>query len=197
MSDGIGNTNMTKNIGEKKVVKFGQRFMQSCVLLGFTLLSGCGGIAFLEQDGSGQPQTMLSMMNGDRPATKDMAAVEAALDFTQAAQVEVPTITATGYAAVSAQPARSQTEKRLMAIRAARLSAYRDLTEQIHGMKISAQTTVIDAVVQNDSLRGQVKGVVRGARTVRIYPMGSDTYEVVLEIDRDSIRRILSAARGA
>ncbi|NBT40921.1 MAG: hypothetical protein EBT20_10735 [Alphaproteobacteria bacterium] len=140
---------------------------------------------------------MLSMMNGDRPATKDMAAVEAALDFTQAAQVEVPTITATGYAAVSAQPARSQTEKRLMAIRAARLSAYRDLTEQIHGMKISAQTTVIDAVVQNDSLRGQVKGVVRGARTVRINPMGSDTYEVVLEIDRDSIRRILSAARGA
>lgn len=197
MSDGIGNTNMTKNIGEKKVVKFGQRFMQSGVLLGFTLLSGCGGIAFLEQDGSGQPQTMLSMMNGDRPATKDMAAVEAALDFTQAAQVEVPTITATGYAAVSAQPARSQTEKRLMAIRAARLSAYRDLTEQIHGMKISAQTTVIDAVVQNDSLRGQVKGVVRGARTVRINPMGSDTYEVVLEIDRDSIRRILSAARGA
>lgn len=84
-----------------------------------------------------------------------------------------------------------------MAIRAARLSAYRDLTEQIHGMKISAQTTVIDAVVQNDSLRGQVKGVVRGARTVRINPMGSDTYEVVLEIDRDSIRRILSAARGA
>ena len=197
MSDGIGNTNMTKNIGKNKVVKFGQRFMQSGVLLGFTLLSGCGGIAFLEQGGSGQPQTMLSMMNGDRPATKDMAAVEAALDFTQAAQVEVPTITATGYAAVSAQPARSQTEKRLMAIRAARLSAYRDLTEQIHGMKISAQTTVIDAVVQNDSLRGQVKGVVRGARTVRINPMGSDTYEVVLEIDRDSIRRILSAARGA
>ena len=40
-------------------------------------------------------------------------------------------------------------------------------------------------MVQNDTFRGIVSGVIRGARTVRINPTGSDTYETVLEIDQD------------
>ena len=39
--------------------------------------------------------------------------------------------------------------------------------------------------IQNDTFRGVVSGTIRGARTVRINPTGSDTYEIVLEIDRD------------
>ena len=34
-----------------------------------------------------------------------------------------------------------------------------------------------------------------GARTVRINPTGADTYEVVLEIDRETIGYLLQTAR--
>ncbi|WP_424178238.1 LPP20 family lipoprotein [Yoonia sp. TsM2_T14_4] len=82
-----------------------------------------------------------------------------------------------------------------MAIRVARLDAMRDLTEQVHGLRLSAQTTVVDAVLQNDTTRASVDGTIRGARTVRINPVGRDTYEVVLELDRDMIARIMMAVR--
>jgi hypothetical protein len=82
-----------------------------------------------------------------------------------------------------------------MAIRSARMAAMRDLAEQIHGLKVDSSTTVIDLVVQNDTFRGVVNGTIRGARTVRINPTGSDTYEVVLEIDRETISYLLTTAR--
>ena len=46
-------------------------------------------------------------------------------------------------------------------------------------------------MVQNDTFRGVVSGTIRGARTVRINPTGSDTYEIVLEIDRDMISYLI------
>ena len=82
-----------------------------------------------------------------------------------------------------------------MAIRAARMSAMRDLAVQIHGLKVDGNTTVVDLMVQNDTFRGVVSGIIRGARTVRINPAGDDTYELVLEIDRAMIAGLLSSAR--
>ena len=111
------------------------------------------------------------------------------------ASINFPTLTATGYAVVSTQPGQNVEQKRLMAIRAARMAAMRELAEQIHGLKVDSNTTVIDLMVQNDTFRGVVSGTIRGARTVRINPTGSDTYEVVLEIDREMIGYLLSTAR--
>ena len=75
------------------------------------------------------------------------------------------------------------------------MSAMRDLAEQIHGLKVDGNTTVVDLMVQNDTFRGVVSGIIRGARTVRINPAGDDTYELVLEIDRAMIAGLLSSAR--
>jgi hypothetical protein len=72
----------------------------------------------------------------------------------------------------------------------------RNLTEQVHGIRINSRTTIIDAIVQNDSLRATVDGLIVGARTVRINPVGSDTYEVVLELDQALINTIMKAAKG-
>ena len=83
------------------------------------------------------------------------------------ASITFPTLTATGYAVVSTQPGQNVEQRRLMAIRAARMSAMRELAEQIHGLKVDSNTTVIDLMVQNDTFRGIVSGVIRGARTVR------------------------------
>ncbi|MDE0970102.1 MAG: LPP20 family lipoprotein [Octadecabacter sp.] len=136
-------------------------------------------------------------INANMSATQNAVAIEAALDSTDldVARQVVPTITGTGYATISAQPARNINQKRLMAIRVARLDAMRELTEQVHGLSLSGQTTVVDAVLQNDTTRATVQGTIRGARTVRINPVGSDTYEVVLELDRDMIARIMQAVR--
>lgn len=106
----------------------------------------------------------------------------------------IPTLSAVGYAVVSTQPGNSDAQRRLMAIRAARMSAIRELAEQIHGLKVDSNTTVVDLMVQNDTFRGVVTGVIRGARTVRINPTGKDTYEIVLEIDRDIISRLINTA---
>ena len=111
------------------------------------------------------------------------------------ASITFPTLTATGYAVVSIQPGQNTEQKRLMAIRAARMSAMRELAEQIHGLKVDSNTTVIDLMVQNDTFRGIVSGVIRGARTVRINPTGSDTYETVLEIDQDMVAYLFRQAQ--
>jgi len=114
---------------------------------------------------------------------------------TDASVYAVNTITAIGYAVVSTQPGRSEAQRRLMAIRAARMAAMRDLAEQIHGLKVDGNTTVIDLMVQNDTFRGVVTGVIRGARTVRINPTGEDTYEIVLELDKSMIAGLMKSVR--
>ena len=94
-------------------------------------------------------------------AGKKMAAVEASQtqsiinlkDVLDASTANIPTLTAVGYAVTSSQPGRSESQKRLMAIRSARMAAMRDLAEQIHGLQVDSSTTVIDLVVQNDTFR--------------------------------------------
>ena len=109
---------------------------------------------------------------------------------------KIPTLSAVGYAVVSSQPGRTDAQKRLMAIRSARMAAMRELAEQIHGLKVDSRTTVIDLVTQNDTFRTMVQGTIRGAKTVRINPTGDDTYETVLEIDREIMLLLLREARS-
>ncbi len=123
-------------------------------------------------------------------------AVKATEEILSTSVEAIPTITAVGYAVVSTQPGKSEAQKRLMAIRAARMAAMRELAEQIHGIQVDSSTTVIDLVTQNDTFRAMVKGTIRGARTVRINPTGDDTYETVLEVDRDVMLLLLREARS-
>ena len=109
--------------------------------------------------------------------------------------VEVPTITGVGFSAVSIQPGKSINQKRILAIKAARLDALRQLSEQIHGIQIRGTTKIAEAMVQSDTLRADIQGVILGARTVKIEPSSSDTYEVVVEIDKPLIDEIVRAYR--
>ncbi|MBL6769161.1 MAG: LPP20 family lipoprotein [Alphaproteobacteria bacterium] len=133
----------------------------------------------------------LAASNQDTP-TSSLNSVREIFD---ANSENIPTLTAVGYAVVSSQPGQSDAQRRLMAIRSARMAAMRDLAEQIHGLQVDSSTTVIDLMVQNDTFRGIVSGTIRGARTVRINPTGSDTYEIVLEIDREMINYLIDTGR--
>jgi hypothetical protein len=163
------------------------------VLLSALAVAGC--TTSHVTPGPGAASTVPSPPPSAAPTTKELAQVEQVLDAADRMPVAVPTIRGMGYAVVSAQPGVNLNHRRLNAIRVARLDAMRDLTEQIHGVRIDGSTTVAEAVLQNDTLRSTLSGMLRGARTVHIKPRGTDTYEVMLEVDRDLITQMLKLAR--
>lgn len=94
------------------------------------------------------------------------------------------TLVATGYSVISVQNHKVPSQQRLMAIRAAKLDAYRSLTEQVYGQYLDASTTVADMVVMSDTFRARVEGVIYGAILVSITPINDDTYEATMSLDR-------------
>ena len=106
------------------------------------------------------------------------------------------TLTATGYAVISVQNHRNPAQQRLMAIRASKLDAYRSLTEQVYGQQLDATTTVADMMVQSDTFRARVEGVIYGAVLVSITPAGDDTYETTLSLDRAVVQDLRALYLG-
>jgi hypothetical protein len=106
------------------------------------------------------------------------------------------TLTATGYAVVSVQNHRNPAQQRLMAIRASKLDAYRALTEQVYGQQIDATSTVADMTVTSDSFRAKVEGVIYGAILVSITPVGEDTYETTLSLDKSVVQDLRTLYLG-
>lgn len=94
---------------------------------------------------------------------------------------------ATGYAVISVQKSDNAAHQRLMSIRASKLDAYRSLMEQVYGQYLDANTTVAEMVLQSDTFRARVQGVIYGARLVSITPVGDDTYETTLSLSNDIV----------
>ena len=93
-------------------------------------------------------------------------------------------ILATGYAVISIQHHDNPAQQRLLSIRASKLDAYRSLMEQVYGQYLDANTTVAEMVIESDSFRARVQGVIYGAQLVSITPVGDDTYETTLSLKR-------------
>ena len=150
------------------------------VVLGAASLSGC--------------QTLL-----EKPAPKAVAAVQSPAESGGMITPLVEkreTQTATGYAVISVQNHRNPAQQRLLAIRASKLDAYRSLTEQVYGQQLDASTTVADMVVQNDTFRTRVEGVIYGAVLVSITPAGDDTYETTMSLDKNVVRDLRTLYLG-
>jgi len=71
---------------------------------------------------------------------------------------------------------------RLGAERAAKADALRNILETIKGVRIDSQTLVVNAMTQNDYIRTQVHGIVRGARVVNTRYLSDGAVEVLIEI---------------
>lgn len=105
-------------------------------------------------------------------------------------------VSATGYGSTSHFDGYSNGQRRLMAMRASKLDAYRALAEQVYGVKIKGSTTVAAMIAQNDSYRIYVDAYLRGARVVSVTPMAEGNYETEVEIElpADFGQRIASSA---
>jgi hypothetical protein len=105
----------------------------------------------------------------------------------------IENLTSTGYAVVSVQNHKVPAQQRLMAIRASKLDAYRALTEQVYGLQLDANSTVADMMVTHDTFRTKVQGIIYGATLVSITPVGEDTYETTLSLDKSVVKELRSA----
>ncbi|MFH7588073.1 LPP20 family lipoprotein [Oceanimonas smirnovii] len=92
------------------------------------------------------------------------------------------TLHAVGYAPISLQQPVDYQQKLLHAMRASRLDAYRELNEQLGGVRISSSSEMNSHVLQDGPVNSASRGVVRGAKVVNSYPDG-DMYVTELELD--------------
>lgn len=118
----------------------------------------------------------------------NMQSTESSLDRLKPIVEKRETISATGYAVIDIQRHDNPAQRRLLAIRASKLDAYRNLVEQVYGQYLDSNTTVADMVVKSDTFRSKVEGVIYGARLVSITPVGEDTYEVTLSLDKQTVQ---------
>ncbi|MDP5292301.1 LPP20 family lipoprotein [Oceanimonas sp. CHS3-5] len=89
---------------------------------------------------------------------------------------------AVGYAPISLQRPVDYQQKLLHAMRASRMDAYRELTEQLGGVVVSSSSQLDSHILQDGTVSSSSRGVVRGARVVNSYPDG-DMYVTELELD--------------
>lgn len=98
-------------------------------------------------------------------------------------------LTAVGYASISEQRGRTLEEKRVRAMRASKIDAYRELTEQVYGMRISARASMDDQQLGVESTDGEVDGIIRGAEVIRSYPVG-DSFVTEMQLDLRKMDRL-------
>jgi len=88
-------------------------------------------------------------------------------------------ITVTGIGAAP-QKYRDQPAARPMAIRAAKLDAYRNLLEVTKGVQVTSETRVEDFMTQSDVIHSTVDGLVKGARILDTKYLQDGTVEVIM-----------------
>jgi hypothetical protein len=92
-------------------------------------------------------------------------------------------ITATGNGSMGHYGQHNAGQQRLMAMRAAKLDAFRNLAEQVYGFQISGSTTLNAFAAQNDVVRAHVEAFMRGAKVVDMTAGQDGIYEATVELD--------------
>ena len=93
-----------------------------------------------------------------------------------------PVLSSIGFAPISLQKSDHETQRMLMAIKASKIAAYAELAEQVYGQQVNGTTTMADLLIENQYLTASVRGVIRGAKVIKSYPIG-DTYATELQLD--------------
>ncbi|MGL5337028.1 MAG: LPP20 family lipoprotein [Enterovibrio sp.] len=98
-------------------------------------------------------------------------------------------ITAVGTASISAQVGNTLEEKQFRAIRASKLDAYKELSEQIYGVRVSSSSKINDQRLDSDEIGSEVEGVIRAAQVISSYQVG-DSYVTELELNLQRMKNM-------
>ena len=85
----------------------------------------------------------------------------------------------------------SSAQKKIMAKRAARMDALRNLTETIYGTSIDSETIVEDMVVKSDKIKTRLDALIKGATETDSKFNDDGSAEVTLEIELGPVTDIL------
>ena len=87
----------------------------------------------------------------------------------------------------------SKPQAKLLARRAARVDAIRNLTETIYGTRIDSDTSVKDLVTQSDKIRSRMEALIKGANEVGCKYHPDDSAEVTMAIKVGLVTDILGS----
>ena len=99
-------------------------------------------------------------------------------------------VRAKGYGVEPKDASMTLAEKSLMAKRAAKVDALRNLAEQLKGVRITSDSYVRDFVTQSDEMRARLNTFIQGARVVSERQMPDGSYEVEVEAEMEPLKRI-------
>ncbi|MCK9532194.1 MAG: hypothetical protein M0R77_16780 [Gammaproteobacteria bacterium] len=97
-------------------------------------------------------------------------------------EVTTTTVRAVGYGTVNKDPTLSPPQQRLLAMRASKLDAIRNLVEQVHGLELNGQSTIGAMAMRNDIFYTYLNTFIRGAKVVSVTPTDSETFQTTVEL---------------
>ena len=92
------------------------------------------------------------------------------------------TLRVIGYGTLSNDKKQSKSQRRLIAMRASRLDAYRALAERVYGLRLEGSTSVKDMVVEDDHFKSFIEASLHGARIVSTDIMEDGSVQTVVEM---------------
>ncbi|WP_325891947.1 LPP20 family lipoprotein [Grimontia sp. NTOU-MAR1] len=98
-------------------------------------------------------------------------------------------LTAVGTASISAQRGETEEEKQFRAMRASKLEAYKELSEQVYGIRVSGLTQVDDQQLGQDRTHGASDGIIRAAEVIASYKVG-DSYVTELQLNLRKMKKM-------
>ncbi|WP_341501737.1 hypothetical protein [Gallaecimonas sp. GXIMD4217] len=104
------------------------------------------------------------------------------VSYQQVAPERFPVLQAVGSAVIAKQAGDSERERQLNAMQAAKLVAYRELAEQLHGLRLASSGALQHGRLHDDGMEVTWQGRVQGARVVRSYALDG-VYVTELELD--------------
>ncbi|HDR14336.1 MAG TPA: hypothetical protein ENN79_02385 [Desulfobacteraceae bacterium] len=84
--------------------------------------------------------------------------------------------------------------RKILAKRAAKLDAYRNLIEAIRGVQVTSTTSVADMMLESDSIRSRTEGVLKGMRVVAVDYSNDGGCEITVEVNIDQAGEFLLTA---
>jgi len=134
-----------------------------CMMVSVIFL--CAGLGFCQEKVSGSEWTQIVEQMGDKGKINWSEGYIEALG-------------------IGAPPERyiGKPQARPMALRAARVDAYRNLLEVTRGVRVDSTTVVKDFTVESDVIKAQVEGLVKGAKVVNQEYMSDGTVEVTVRM---------------